>query len=148
VAGDDKFVSGLATTLQVIDPARPAENREFPMVQTAPGRYEGTFALDRYGAFLLRALHRQNDTLVAESTGALSLPYPREYLALPPDTALLARVAARTGGRANVTPAQLFDAAGEKVPFYRELWPWALWLAALLLLGDVALRRVRLARLV
>jgi Mg-chelatase subunit ChlD len=144
VAGDDKFVNGLNTTLQMIDPARPSEIREWPMTQTAPGRYEGTFALDRYGAYLLRAVHRQNDTVVAESTGALSLPYPREYLALPPDTALLARVAARTGGRANPSPGQLFEALGEKVPFYRELWPWALWLAALLLLGDVALRRVRL----
>src|SRR5260370_42533936 len=89
VAGDDKFVSGLATTLQVIDPARPAENREFPMAQTAPGRDEGTFVLDRYGAFLLRAVHRNNVTEVAESTAALSLPYPREDQALPPDRSLL-----------------------------------------------------------
>jgi hypothetical protein len=147
VSGEDKFVSGLATTLQVIDPARPSETREVAMAQTAPGRYEGTFALDRYGAFLLRALHKRDGTLVAESTGAVSLPYPREYLALPADTELLARVATLTRGRGDVHADALFDAMGEKVPFHRELWPWALWLAAGLLLLDVLLRRVRIRAL-
>ena len=42
-----------------------------------------------------------------------------------------------------VTGRQFFDAQGERVTFHRELWPWCLWLAALLLLMDVAARRVR-----
>lgn len=145
VGADDKFVSGLDTTLQVIDPERPSDKREVTMAETAPGRYEGSFTLGRYGTFLLRAVHKQNGQVVAESSGALSLPYPREYLALPPDEALLQRVATLTGGRAQPAPSQLFDAMGERVRFHRELWPWALWLAALLLLLDVAARRVRLA---
>ena len=144
VGADDKFVSGLDTTLQVIDPGHPADKREVAMAETAPGRYEGGFTLGRYGTFLLRAVHKQNGQVVAESTGALSLPYPREYLALPPDEALLTRVAALTGGRAAPTPAQLFDAMGERVRYHRELWSWALWAAALLLLLDVAARRIRL----
>ena len=143
IGSDDKFVSGLATTLQVIDPEHPGDKREVTLPETAPGRYEGTFTLGRYGAFLLRAQHRAGGQIVAESTGALSLPYSREYLALPPDEALLQRVAALTGGRATPAPAQLFDALGERVRFHRELWPWCLWLAALLLLLDVAARRVR-----
>jgi len=113
------------------------------MPETAPGRYEGDFTLGRYGAFLLRAIHKSSGQTVAESTGALSLPYPREYLALPADEPLLARVAALTGGRVSPTAAQFFDAQGERVMYHRELWPWCLWLAALLLLLDVAARRVR-----
>lgn len=144
IGADDKFVNGLDTTLQVIDPEHPGDKRQFAMRQTAPGRYEGEFTPGRYGAFLLRAIHSANGQTVAESTGALSLPYPREYLALPADEALLARVAAITGGRVAPAPAQLFDAAGERVLHHRDLWPWCLWLAALLLLADVAARRVRL----
>jgi uncharacterized membrane protein len=146
VSADDRFVSGLDTTLQVIDPEHPQKPLELALAQTAAGRYEGEFALDRYGSFLLRAVHKQNGAVVAESTGTLSLPYPREYLALPPDEALLARVAATTGGRriSESAPAQLFDAAGETVRWHRELWPLALWAAALLLVLDVAARRVRL----
>lgn len=145
IGADDKFVSGLATTLSVIDPEHPGDKREVTMPETAPGRYEGDFTLGRYGAFLLRATHKQNGQTVAESTGALSLPYPREYLALPPDDALLARVASLTGGRVSPAPAQLFDAQGERITYHRELWPLCLWLAALLLLLDVAARRVRFA---
>ncbi len=146
ISGDDKFLSGLDSVLQVIDPERPQKPLEVPLTQTAAGRYEGEFALDRYGSFLLRAVHKQNGVEIAESAGTVSLPYPREYLALPPDEALLQRVAATTGGRARPTPAQLFDPAGESVPWHRDLWPLLLWLAAALLLADVLLRRVRLLR--
>jgi hypothetical protein len=143
VGTDDHFVSGLETTLQVIDPDHPQKPVEVPLTESAAGRYEGELALDRYGTFLLRAVHRRDGQEVAESAGTLALPYPREYLALPPDEPLLQRVAALTGGRARPTAAQLFDAEGEEVPFHRELWPHLLWAAAALLLVDVALRRVR-----
>jgi hypothetical protein len=144
VSADDKFLSGLDSTLQVIDPAHPQKPVEVPLGEIAAGRYEGTFSMDRYGAYLLRVLHRQNGTEIAESAGTVSLPYPREYLALPPDEALLQRVASITGGRAHPTPAQLFDPGAEKVTFHRELWPFVLWACALLLLVDVASRRMRL----
>jgi Mg-chelatase subunit ChlD len=144
ISADDKFVSGLDTKLELIDPEHPSDKRAVAMSQTAPGRYEGDLAIDRYGSFLLRAVHQRAGVEVAESMGAVSLPYPREYLALPPDEALLERVAEVTGGRARPTAAQLFDPAGEHVEWHRELWSWALWAAALLLLADVASRRLRL----
>ncbi|HEY2746401.1 MAG TPA: VWA domain-containing protein [Polyangia bacterium] len=147
VGGDDRFVSGLKSTLEVVDPERPRERREVAMAETAPGRYEGEFTMGRYGSFLLRAIHRGGDgAVVAESTGAVAVPYSREYLALPVDAALLARVAAAGGGRVAPTVAELWDAAGGSVRFHRELWPWVLWLAALLVVVDVGVRRVRFAR--
>jgi hypothetical protein len=72
------------------------------------------------------------------------VPYPREYLALPPDEQLLARAAAATHGLVRPTAAQLLDAGAERVRARRELWAWALYLAAALLVVDVALRRVRM----
>jgi hypothetical protein len=144
VGADDRFLDGLDATLQVIDPDHPQKPLELALTPTAAGRYEGDFALERYGAFLLRAVYKQNGSEVAESAGTLSIPYSREYLALPPDEALLRRVSATTGGRAHPTAAQLFDAGGESVPFHRELWPWLAWAACALLLLDVAARRVRL----
>ena len=131
------------TTLQVIDPEHPAKAAEVPLSQTAPAATKATFTLDRYGTFLLRAVHNGPARARRRVDGTVSLPYPREYLALPPDEPLLQRVAALTGGRARPAAAQLFDPVGEKVPFHRELWRWALWLAAFLLLLDVAARRVR-----
>lgn len=146
IAADDRFLSGLDTTLQVIDPEHPQKPLELPLSPTAAGRYEGEFAIERYGSFLLRAVLKQNGVEVAESAGTVSLPYPREYLALPPDEALLERVAEITGGKPQARGAALFDAAGEQVPFHRELWSWLLWAVAGLLLLDIAARRVRIFR--
>ena len=152
VGGDDRFVSGLVTTLQVIDPEHPAERREVAMAETAPGRYEGEFTMGRFGSFLLRAIHRSGPggPIVAESTGAVAVSYSREYLALPVDEGVLERVATTTGGKTRIATggpplATIFDPAGERVTFHRELWPWVLWLASFLLIIDVGVRRVRFA---
>ena len=113
------------------------------MPETAPGRYEGEFTLDRYGSFLLRAVHKleRTDRRRVDRRALVALP------ARIPGAAArrgAARAHRRGDRRARLaTPAQLFDAQGEKVPYHRELWPWALWLAAFLLLADVAARRVR-----
>jgi hypothetical protein len=146
VSADDKYVSGLDTTLEVIDPAHPQKKLTAPMPQVAAGRYEGQVTLDKAGTYLLRAVHRRGGIEVAESTGAVAIPYAAEYLALPPNRALLERVAQVTGGRASPTPAQLFDPGSERVPFRRELWSLCLWLAALLLVLDLAARRVTFGR--
>src|SRR5262249_52010115 len=55
-AADDTFLSGLDSVLQVIDPAHPQKPLEVPLGEIAAGRYEGDFTLDRYGAYLLRAI--------------------------------------------------------------------------------------------
>src|SRR5882672_716134 len=113
VGSDDKFVSGFSTTLQVIDPDHPQKPFEVQLSESASGRYEGEFALDRYGSFLLRAVHKRDGVEIGESTGTVSLPYPREYLALPADEKLLARVASVSGGQVAPQAAAMWDAAGE-----------------------------------
>ena len=105
------FQNGLEASLTVAGPAGlgapGAGRRKVPMPQTAPGRYEADFPLDRYGSFLLHAsLEKPVDDAhgqrpadarrhVAESFGHVTNPYPREYLALAPDVETLARAAAR-----------------------------------------------------
>lgn len=166
VASDDRFVSGLDSQLEVIEntqglPLSPGASTPAPghakpvlttpLPQTAPGRYEADFFLPRTGAFLLRAVHRSPSPspgtlgpLVAESWGTLSLSYPREYLALPPDLEILARVAEFTGGKRCESAADAMDPGAEKIRFLRGLWPYLVGAALLLLLLDVFLRRVRL----
>ena len=38
------------------------------------------FAMDRYGSYMLKAVHRRDGRVVAESMGAVALSYPVEYL--------------------------------------------------------------------
>ena len=162
VSSDDRFVSGLDSEIEVIEntlgmPLAPGASpllRGKPILtaklpQTAPGRYEADLFLPRTGAFLLRAVHRgeksgPNGPVVAESWGALSLSYPREYLALPPDLEILARVAEVTGGDRYDSASAALETGEEKTRFLRALWPYLVGAALLLLLIDVLLRRVRI----
>jgi len=145
VASDDRWLSELDASLHVIDPLKPDKPIELPMHPTASGRYEADLALDRYGSYNLRALLRSREgsrAVVGEATSTVSLPYPREYLALPPDEALLRRVALSARGRVAPAAAALFDPGDERVRHHKDLWPPLLWLAAVLFLFDVALRRI------
>jgi uncharacterized membrane protein len=157
---DDKFQNDLDAKMTMVGPVAAgggakdgAETKKVPMAQTAPGRYEADFPLDRYGSFLLHAsLERQVDdghgnfksATVAESYGHVTHPYPREYLALAPDVATLTRAAEVTGGKLNPEPAAIFDPAGETIRYHQDLWSRFVGAALAAFLLDLFIRRVRL----
>lgn len=164
VASDDRFVSGLDTQVEIYENAQRVPGLvakegaglgklvlTAPLPQTAPGRYETELYLPKTGAFMVRAVHRSPAAgpglvgpIVAESWGALSLSYPREYLALPPDTGLLEKIAEATGGTKLESAESAFAHGDEKLRSLRPVWMYALWMALGLLLLDVLARRVRL----
>jgi uncharacterized membrane protein len=144
VSRDDRFVNDLETTLQVIDPRDNKVKRELPMEQSAAGRYEADFTVDRYGTYILKAVHKRDGQVVAESTGAVSLPYPAEYLKSTPDLSALKQAALITGGAAQPKAADVYARAGESIQFHKDLWPYVLMVVAMLFVVDVFLRRVRL----
>jgi len=141
---DDRFVNGLETTLEVVDPRDAKVKRTLPMDQTAAGRYEAELPIDRYGTYILRAVHRRSGAVVAESVGAVSLPYPAEYLRTTPDEEALRQVGVVTAGRAGPRPDELAESQGETITYHRDLWPFVLLGVAGLFLVDLYLRRVRL----
>jgi Mg-chelatase subunit ChlD len=150
---DDRFQNGLEAALTVAGPQPGGPTRKVPMPQTAPGRYEADFPLDRYGSFLLHASLESKvedgrgntkSATVAESFGHVTNPYPREYLALSPDVATLAKAAEATGGTVDPTAPALFDPAGETIRYHQDLWPRFVGAAIALFLLDLLVRRVRL----
>jgi len=156
VGADDKFQNGLDSKFEITGPQPGGETKRVAMRQTAPGRYEADFPLDRYGSFLLHAaLEKQVDdgrdgkngtrsVVVAESFGHVTNPYPREYLALAPDTPTLARAAEVTGGKLDADPKQVFDPAGETIRYHQDLWSRFIGAAIVVFLLDLMIRRVRL----
>ncbi|GAB4518702.1 MAG: VWA domain-containing protein [Haliangiales bacterium] len=141
---NDQFVDQLDTSLEIIDPRDSKTQRTLPMEQTAAGRYSADFTVDRYGSYLLKAVHRREGRVVAESMGAVALSYPLEYLKSSPDTAGLEHAATVTGGLAKPQPERVFDAQGETIRYTEDLWPWVLLFVAFLLLLDIYLKRLRL----
>lgn len=141
---NDQFVNELDTTLEIIDPNDSKTTKVLEMDQNASGRYATDFALDRYGSYMLKAVHRRDGRVVAESMGAVALSYPTEYLRTTPNLAPLKHAASVTGGFDQVTPEKAFDSLNETIDYTQDLWPWILLFVACLLVVDVYLRRVRL----
>ena len=143
---DDRFINGLESTLTVTaaDGPRAAPPTKVRFEQSAPGRYEASLPLDRFGSFVLRAEHRDDGRLVAESFANVSNPFPREYLATSVDAETLGRLARATGGIVSPEPRAVFAPGRDSLRFHRDLWPKLVTIAIVVFLFDLLLRRVRL----
>jgi hypothetical protein len=153
IGGDDHFQNGLDGKLTIKGPQPNGETKTIGMRQTAPGRYESDFPLERFGSFLLHAsLEKPLDEAkgggksvqIAESFGHVTNPYPREYLALAPDLVTLSRLAAATNATTSPEAKLVFDPQGDSVRDYQDLWPRFVAAAAALYLLDLFIRRVRI----
>jgi hypothetical protein len=114
------------------------------MDQAAAGRYVADFKIERYGSFLLKAVHQRDGKTVAESLGSVALPYPLEYLRTTPDDLALTQAATVTGGADQLVPTEAWKADSESVSYTRDLWPWVLLAMAALIVLDIYAKRVRL----
>ncbi len=147
---DDRFENNLVSKLTITGPEPGGDKKVVDFRQTAPGRYEVSLPLDKYGSFLLQAEHAHEDKdgqvrPVAVSFGHVSNPYPREYASFEPDLATLEKAALATGGTVDPkTTAAVFDANGEKVTYHEELWPKFIFAAILVFVLDLLMRRVRI----
>ena len=144
ITDEDRFENGLASELVIRGPQPGGREERVAMRQVGPGRYEAEVPLDRYGAFSLRAEHRRDGRLVAESRGRADNPYPREYAVLEPDVATLTALAQATRGRVDPDVRAMFDAGGEKIRHARPVWKYPVLAAVAMMLVDLFLRRVRL----
>ena len=93
-----QYRNHLQTVAEVAFP--DGTGQRVPVPQTAPGRYEGAFALDRPGVYFVQLTQTDpgNGRLVARQTTGFALPHLPEYAVNPANRVLLERLAADTGG--------------------------------------------------
>jgi Mg-chelatase subunit ChlD len=157
VEGDEAVVEVEATG-EVVRKAQSAEarvvepegsSRSLMLRQVAPGRWNGRFAVDRAGAYLVNAaVSMAAGERPMFTQAVVSVPYPREFRTAESDLARLEGIAQRTGGRViriGDTDADLFLDEGLPVPeTVRQAWDLCVYLAAILFIIDVAVRRLSL----
>jgi hypothetical protein len=119
-----------------------------PVPQTAPGRYEGAFTLDRPGVYFVQLTQTDpgNGRLVARQTTGYALPHLPEYAVNPANRVLLERLAADTGGPLLRDPGGAWTKPSRFSWRPQPLWPELLAGALVLFVADVAARRLRLSR--
>ncbi len=143
-SSDRHYLNFLPTTAAVTDPH--GHQQQVQMPQVAPGRYEGSLSVEDDGVYELQVSQQDPSSGTASVAGGFVVPYSPEYRATGSDRGFLERLAQRTGGRAIDNPADAFVRDLPSVGAPRPLWPTLLVLVALLLVADVAVRRVRFSR--
>jgi Mg-chelatase subunit ChlD/uncharacterized membrane protein len=144
---DGSPIHGLALEGRVSGPAGAAPVSPVRLEQVAPGTYEASFVATRPGAYFVQVAQERDGVAAAAGSAGAVLAYPREYRDLVSDTALLQRLATITRGEAltlDDAPARVFEGVRAGRRSHQPLAPYLLLAAGVLLLLDVAARRLTL----
>gem|GEM_PF-5852313 len=139
------FLNNLTLDAAVLAP----DNTTIPLTlqQIAPGQYAGTFTPTGEGAYFV-AVNGQtaNEDPLQQVTGWV-LSYSPEYIQSASGRPLLEQIATTTGGQdMTLTPENAFIHRGELRTAGAPIAPWLLALVAILLLLDIAVRRLIVTR--
>ncbi len=143
---EDRYMQGLFGQVEVQGPQ--GAKATLPLPEVATGRYETSIPLAALGPYdVFATLRAGPDKPVLASGRATAVhPYADEYRLPDPMTSGLAELVRGTGGKENAQPRDWLNDHGATHRTLSPLWPELAGLALLLLVLDVALRRVRLGR--
>jgi uncharacterized membrane protein len=135
-----EFINFLEAEVGVVAPDK--QRSVVALEQVAPGRYRGRFPAPEEGVYLVGMAQRRGERMVGSQLAGLVVPYAQEFRDLGVDETLLRELAELTGGGAVAQPADVFRKARRRSRLSVELWPWLVGCVAVLLLPEIALRRI------
>ena len=138
------FLNELESDISLIAP--DLKKKLLAVSQTAPGRYELDFPTNDVGPYFVNIMQKRSGEVVNTQVTGTVVSYPEEYLVHNADEARLTQLAAVSGGRFNVPPEDTFRSPDQPVVLRIHLWRPFLIIALLLLLADIALRRIDFRR--
>jgi uncharacterized membrane protein len=135
-----EFINFLDSQVGVVAPNR--ERSVIDLEQIGPGRYRGRFPAPQEGVYLVGMAQRKGERVIGSQLAGLVVPYAQELRDLGVDETLLRELAELTGGGALEDPRDAFLKARRQSRIAIDIWPWLVGLVAVLLIPDVALRRL------
>jgi Mg-chelatase subunit ChlD/uncharacterized membrane protein len=138
-----QYVNFLPSVANIVDPKGLPVQLQLP--QVAPGQYQGTLPATSEGVYTLQVTETDSDGSQASQSSGFVVPYSPEYRDLGTNTDGLAALASATGGRDLQSADQAIAHDLPAVGAPRTIWPALMALMALLLVLDIAVRRLRLS---
>ena len=135
-----EFINFLEAQVGVVAPDK--QRTVVELEQVGPGRYRGRFPVAEEGVYLIGMAQRHGERMVGSQLVGLVVPYAQEFRDLGVDENLLRELAELTGGGALSEPKDAFLQARRRSRLWVELWPWLVGCVAIMLLPEIALRRV------
>ncbi len=137
-----QFIDLADTRAQISHPDGTREG--IVLQQVAPGRYRAALSETKPGLYRVDVSQARTGQAPATESAGFAVPAAPEVPHLGSNDALLKQLAAGTGGRAIHDPADAFSRqAMPSSPGWEPVWPYLLAGAMMLLVVEVALRRIR-----
>jgi uncharacterized membrane protein len=140
VDGKGEFINFLDAQVGVVAPNR--ERTVIDLEQVGPGRYRGRFPAPQEGVYLIGLAQRRQEHVVGSQLAGLVVPYAQELRDLGVDEAALREFSELTGGGALAQPRDAFLKGRRESRIGVDIWPWLVGAVALLLVPEIALRRI------
>lgn len=117
--------------------------RDLDPLPLASGDFEATFEAVELGEYRIEAAIESLDQPTRTLVTSLVIDYPDELRLQAQDTAMLQAIAATTGGRFAPSAETLLEPDGRSIPRRFHPWRFLLISSLLLIIVDLALRRLR-----
>jgi Ca-activated chloride channel family protein len=138
-----RFINAAETEMAIIDPQ--LATKKLPLNQTAPGRYVADFETPLSGPYHLELTQKVGGQVLYQQSRGISVGYSDELRLKPTNETLLKSIADASSGKHQIAAADVFASTGRTARRPTPLWPWLVTAATLLLVLDVALRRIDLS---
>lgn len=134
------FLNELDSDISLIGP--DLKKKQLAISQTSPGRYELEFPTQDVGPYFLNIMQKQAGEIVNTQVTGTVVSYPEEYLVHNANESLLTQLSTVSGGKFNISAEEAFRSPENPVTLRIHLWRPFLITALILLLIDIALRRI------
>ncbi len=141
---DGKPLTDATLTATLI--GQDGSDQQVTLRQVGPGQFQASIPSPSTGSYLVQLNGQNNGQPAGTQMVGLVVPYSPEYRQQQANPALLANIAAETGGQLLETPAGVFEHNLAAVRRAQEISLPLMLLAALLLPLDIAVRRLGLRR--
>ncbi len=139
----NRFINQLDLRLNVLFPSE--QSQSISLGQIAPGRYQTSFPVEEIGAYYFSLLGEDADGAQQADVFGFGIPYTDEFSRMGVNTSLLEQLASMTEGEMltlDGSHERLFTAERAGSTKGTALWPYLSMLSLLLLLVDVAVRKL------
>ncbi len=135
-----EFINFLDSQVGVVAPNKT--RTVIDLEQIGPGRYRGRFPASHEGVYLVGMAQRRGEQMVGSQLAGLVVPYGQEFRDLGVDETMLRELSELTGGGVLSDPKDTFLLNRHKSRLTFDLWPWLVGLVTVMLIPEIALRRM------